>query len=198
MPRKPIGEVAMSGAERLRRYRERQRAEQGLGLTDRQKLNEAQREIERLRQAANKPAELAEAQAEINRLREQLAAAPREAPAKPAPAAKAAPSQEKEIAALRAEIERLRTAKPAAKPSAQDAQAGTMTLDMISTRTGREQAELFMRQYAKRTEAEIRQRLHAEYQEWLEKRLTDYREKERHYNIIIARRKDCSRNRPST
>jgi hypothetical protein len=38
----------------------------------------------------------------------------------------------------------------------------TMTLDMISTKTGREQSEIFMRQQAKRIEGEIRHRVQAE------------------------------------
>ncbi len=41
-----------------------------------------------------------------------------------------------------------------------------MTLDMISTKTGREQAEVFMRQYARRMEGEIRQRVLAEVATW--------------------------------
>ncbi len=49
MPRKPIGDVAMTGAERLRRFRERQR-KQNPALSDRQKLAQARAEIERLKQ----------------------------------------------------------------------------------------------------------------------------------------------------
>ena len=52
---------------------------------------------------------------------------------------------------MRAEIERLKQ-QPAAQARQEPAkaapasrQAGTMTLDMISTKTGREQAEVFMR-----------------------------------------------------
>ena len=51
MPRKPIGDEAMTATERVRRYRERQRAARPeAGLTDRQKLAQAQAEIGRLRQ----------------------------------------------------------------------------------------------------------------------------------------------------
>jgi hypothetical protein len=49
MPRPPLGEKAMTDAERQRRRRERLRKEQGPKLSDRQKLIEAQKEIDRLR-----------------------------------------------------------------------------------------------------------------------------------------------------
>jgi hypothetical protein len=50
MPRLPLGDRAMTDAERQRKRRERLRQERGPALTDRQKLIEAQKEIERLRQ----------------------------------------------------------------------------------------------------------------------------------------------------
>jgi hypothetical protein len=50
MPRPPLGDRAMTDAERQRKRRERLRQERGPALTDRQKLIEAQQEIERLRQ----------------------------------------------------------------------------------------------------------------------------------------------------
>jgi hypothetical protein len=88
MPRHPIGETAMTGAERLRRWRERKRQERpakpAAGPSS-QELAEARKEIERLREqlaAASKAAPDAKqrelvskwmnAQLEIDRLRRQL------------------------------------------------------------------------------------------------------------------------------
>ena len=51
MPPKPQGDRAMTSTERVHKFREKQRAAQGIGPTDRQKLNEALREIERLTKA---------------------------------------------------------------------------------------------------------------------------------------------------
>jgi chromosome segregation ATPase len=64
MPRHPLGETAMTDAERQQKRRERLRQERdaardAASLSDRQKLAEAQQEIERLRKelaAASKPA----------------------------------------------------------------------------------------------------------------------------------------------
>ena len=73
MPRKPIGDQAVSGAERSRRWRERLRQEQGF---------EARKEIERLRAAAkaepSSSQELIEAQRENDELRKELAKTKRE------------------------------------------------------------------------------------------------------------------------
>jgi hypothetical protein len=69
MPRKPIGDVAMSSTERVHRWRERH----GLvGKTDRQKLIKARQELAELRQ--------------------QLAAATHQQPVKAAPASSAKPA----------------------------------------------------------------------------------------------------------
>ena len=65
MPRKPVGDRAMTDAERQRKRRERLRKETPV-LTDRQKLIEAQKEIERLRKvAAAEPAKVAESQNDL-------------------------------------------------------------------------------------------------------------------------------------
>jgi hypothetical protein len=77
--------------------------------------------------------------------------------------------------------------QPAAKPASSPQAEPVMTLDMISSKSGREQAEIFMRQFAKRTEAEIKYRVHVENQEWLKRLLEDYRTKEKHYDIISGR-----------
>jgi hypothetical protein len=110
LPRKPIGDVAMTSTERVHRYRERQRAKRGPALTDREKLNQAR--------------------AEIGRLRKRV--------------------EELEF-------------KPAAKATSAPKGEAAMTLDMIGTKTGREQAEIFMRQQAKSFEAtvnaEVRRRI---------------------------------------
>ena len=50
MPRKPIGDVAMTATERVHRWRERQR-QANPAQTDRQKLASARAEIERLTKA---------------------------------------------------------------------------------------------------------------------------------------------------
>jgi hypothetical protein len=76
MPRHPLGEKAMTDAERQRKRRERLRKETP-ALSDRQKLARAQAEIARLREATARPArvapassqELAEARQEIERLK---------------------------------------------------------------------------------------------------------------------------------
>jgi hypothetical protein len=78
MPRRPLGEKAMTDAERQRKRRERLRKETP-ALSDRQKLARAQAEIARLREATAtaRPArvapassqELAEARQEIERLK---------------------------------------------------------------------------------------------------------------------------------
>jgi hypothetical protein len=127
MPRKPIGDEAMTATERVRRYRERQRAARpDASLTDRQKL--------------------AQARAEIGRLRQQLAAAV--SAKKPASTAGAAPAAE--IAALRAEIEQLRKTGPS------DQKRPDMDLSLASKRVRElEQIELpRLRQRIRTLEAE--------------------------------------------
>jgi ParB-like nuclease domain len=70
----------------------------------------------------------------------------------------------------------------------------SMTLDMISTKTGREQAEAFMRQHAKKMEAamrqkeaEIREQSRVEHVEWFANLTAEYRKKEEHYEIVSGR-----------
>src|SRR4051794_21484137 len=74
----------------------------------------------------------------------------------------AAQSQCAEIDALRKRVRELETAL-GAKPQP------AMTLDMISTKTGREQAEIFMRQQAKRFDEEVRKRFQADVAAWIER-----------------------------
>ena len=67
-----------------------------------------------------------------------------------------------------------------------------MTLDMISTKTGREQAEVFMRQYEKKMrqrEAEIREEVHVDFVDHFADLTAKYREKEKHYDLISGRHK---------
>lgn len=82
---------------------------------------------------------------------------------------------------------------PTAKPAAASQQAEPeITLDMISTKTGREQAETFMRQYEKQMkqkEAEIKERLRVEFVEWFANLTAEYREKEKHYDLVSGRHK---------
>ena len=108
----------------------------GLSNAERQARWRAKRdaEIERLRNAAPVPEELAEARKGIAALRKQLA-------------------------------------------EARGGRAGTMTLDMISTKTGRQQAEVLMRQQAGRYEWDIRQRVQAEIAAWRERMLPEYNER---------------------
>ena len=90
----------------------------------------------------------------IDALRKENAALRRQQATKDEPAAapKATDADrrklESELLKVRLENDRLREQLSA------KAEPATMSLDMISTKTGREQAEVFMRQYAKRTEAE--------------------------------------------
>ena len=166
MPPKPQGDRAMTGAERVRRHRERVRAANPV-KTDRQKLLVA---LERIREL------------------EAGLAASRPAQAKPGGGEGDLVKAREEIAALRKQLAEAKAARPASKPAPVSNKAEpAMTLEMISTKTGREQAEIFMRQYSKRTEAEIKARLHAEYQDWMEDLLVDYRAKEKHYNLISGR-----------
>ena len=55
--------------------------------------------------------------------------------------------------------------------------------------TAQQKFDVALRQARRRLEAEITQRCRAEYRKLLEDVLVDYREKEKHYNIIIAQHK---------
>jgi hypothetical protein len=101
MPRHPLGDKAMTDAERQRKHR-------GPHLSDHQKLAQARAEIARLRKAAEAKAEpltdatrrklegeLMKVKLENDRLREQLAA-------------KAAPASSGEIALLRQQVKVLK------------------------------------------------------------------------------------------
>ena len=77
-------------------------------------------------------------------------------------------------------------AKPAPAPKGEP----VMTLDMISTKSGREQAAVFMRQQAKKMqqkEAEIREQMRVEFSNWFAELTAKYREKEEHYDLISSR-----------
>lgn len=102
MPRHPLGDKAMTDAERQRKHR-------GPHLSDHQKLAQARAEIARLRKAAEAKAELLidatrrklegelmKVKLENDRLREQLAAA------------KVAPASSGEIALLRQQVKVLK------------------------------------------------------------------------------------------
>jgi hypothetical protein len=108
MPRHPLGDIAMTDAERQRKYRERLQQERRPHLSDHQKLAQARAEIARLRKAAVAKAEpltdatrsklegeLIKVKLENDRLREQLAA-------------KAAPASSGEIALLRQQVKELK------------------------------------------------------------------------------------------
>jgi len=59
----------------------------------------------------------------------------------------------------------------------------------ILSMTAQQKFDVALRQARRRLEAEITQRCRAEYRKLLEDVLVDYREKEKHYNIIIAQHK---------
>ncbi|TYL84506.1 hypothetical protein FXB40_44715 [Bradyrhizobium rifense] len=94
----------------------------------------------------------------------------------------AAPSQGAEVNALRKRVRELEAAL-GAKPKP------AMTLDMISTKTGREQAEIFMRQQEKRFEGEIRRRVQAEVAAWMEQMLPEYKKRLEESDRVIKTRK---------
>ena len=123
MGRRPIGDQAMTIAERLRRWRERKRQERGPVQV---KPTSAEARQER---GADKPTS-----EDIDRLRQEN------------------DRLSKRITVLEAAT--------ASAPRAQGGQAEpAMTLDMIATKTGREQAEAFIRQYRRKLDAEFVRRV---------------------------------------
>jgi DNA repair exonuclease SbcCD ATPase subunit len=79
MPRPPLGERAMTDVERQRKHRERKRAERAHdpNRSDRQKLADARKEIERLKQelakAQAKPEQIAALRQHIKTVEQKLA-----------------------------------------------------------------------------------------------------------------------------